>query len=298
MLQLFINSHPVSNMVTDLTEANSIDDHLKFGFSCIMRFTFFLGIFVVLMPLNSFGGEDKQYCIDWFRGLGLKKNKDCEEKCLKSDTDSLTYMCPISICQKLCKANSKCEDAYWKKKAQIGRPPKWPNASEESTSFNFQEIEDLQDVLARVPEDFKKVPDFKGFYRMKRSVEFVNPATTFSGTIVLYDNAFHGPFDLKRVVIHELAHEWFIMASDVNRSSYLKAMGWHVNDKGEYYSDQSRIFFDEDSKSSPDEDFAHNIEKYFFDRENVEKKLPALLRWIKQHFSKNFSLKDNCRNGQ
>ncbi|MFN3455333.1 MAG: hypothetical protein ACK41T_10275 [Pseudobdellovibrio sp.] len=118
-----------------------------------------------------------------------------------------TFSCNLR-CEKYC--SSKCKiDPYWESKIKDGRPKLWDLSSEKTKEWSTSEREALEKILTRLPDDFKKI-SLDGIYRMGKSVQIVNPGTTYEASITLYDYAFQDPpFTLERVIVHELAHVIF-----------------------------------------------------------------------------------------
>lgn len=274
-----------------LQELTSFDSHYNLSYM--------LKIFMLcLLTLSavSYAGDD---CLDWFRDSGVLPNsKDCPIKCNLIDMDMNTFMCP-NRCDEFCKPAPKCKpDPFWLKQIRSGRPEGWPNDSEMSAPWTTGDREILASALGQLPGDFK-TKNLKGIFRMKKSIEIINPGTTTDGAIALYDRAFGGPFSLGRVVAHELAHLYYSAMKQDQQRGYLNLAGWEFQGRGRPMKpNEDRQFVNKDAMSSPEEDFAHNVDTYLFEPNRLKSLSPKIFKWVENHFSKKFSLKTECKDGK
>jgi hypothetical protein len=176
---------------------------------------------------------------------------------------------------------------------KLGIPPNWPNRSEKLGAWTEAERERLLDVLENLPGQLltKKLV---GFYRLRKSKDYPNPATSAEGIIVLYDSAFDSSRDLGRIVAHELVHQHFREFKSEDGRSYRRATGWHLklgSDRKIYWEGRESGYVEEDGKNSFEEDYANNVECYLFDPNKLKKITPSAYEWIKKYYGSNFELK-------
>lgn len=70
---------------------------------------------------------------------------------------------------------------------------------------------------------------------MGKSVQIVNPGTTYEASITLYDYAFQDPpFTLERVIVHELAHVIFNKLTKKDILSFRSSLGWKQRQQTDY----------------------------------------------------------------
>lgn len=216
-------------------------------------------------------------------------------KCNLIDTDMGTFMCP-NRCDEFCKPAPKCKpDPFWVKQIKNGRPGHWPNSSEIAVGWSEADKKALLTALGQLPDDLK-VRNLEGIFRLGKSIEIGNPGTEIDGAISLYDRAFGGPYSLGRVIAHELAHLSYDSLSLNQKNDYMEKAGW-IRPKADQplKPSEDRKFVDRDASSSPEEDFAHNLDTYLFDPERLKVSVPEVYEWISKNFSKNFALKKDCK---
>jgi len=249
---------------------------------------------VIFFSIGTYASDD---CLNWFNKSGINPGTpECELKCATLVAEMGTFTCP-NRCDEFCKPKAKCKhDMFWLKKIKSERPNKWPISSEKTVPWSEEYKEKLLAALEQLPDEFK-LETLVGFYRMQKSAQIINPGTEIDSAIVLYDRAFNGPFSLARVVAHELAHQWYESSSAKIKIDYREQLGWIKSDTSEagFKPDSDRKFVDSDADSSPDEDFAHNMEAYLFDAERLRHMIPKAFEWIQNHLSKNFKLKESCK---
>lgn len=173
-----------------------------------------------------------------------------------------------------------------------GGPRGWPHSNEEPIGWKVDESEDVLEALGRIPPELWG-KGIRGIYRMRRSKDHPNPASSNDGNIVLYDPAFEKHPGLARVLTHELAHEKYRALSREEKRSYWMATNW-MNESGDPdlppIVSRGSGFVEPDGKSSPYEDFANNVEYFLFEPEKLKAVTPHAYTWIKNHFGDNFRL--------
>lgn len=247
---------------------------------------------------NSSADEDD--CKTWFEKSKISPHENqCFEKCASHIVDMGTFTCH-ERCYEFCRPAKKCPpDPFWKSKLKIGRPQNWANASEKTSAWTKSEQKSVEDALNQVPDQLK-IDSLNGIYRMKVSSDIINPATSDveSGTIVLYDRAFSGQHSLARILVHELAHQWFFHAPKPEANDYQNTLSWTPNSKGEEIPADDRKFVESDAKESSNDDFAINAETFLFDPDRLKKIVPKASLWFQSHFSGRFRIKEGCNNGR
>ncbi|OFZ82172.1 MAG: hypothetical protein A2583_07635 [Bdellovibrionales bacterium RIFOXYD1_FULL_53_11] len=130
---------------------------------------------------------------------------------------------------------------------------------------------------------------------MKRSRDFPNPASTTPGTIVLYDDAFSDKRNLARVLAHELLHEYFRGMTKNDAESYRMTTNWYrfgdADGKVRWITRGRDSFVENDGMTSPDEDFANNVEYFLFERNKLKTTTPNAEGWISRRFGPGFRLR-------
>ncbi len=184
---------------------------------------------------------------------------------------------------------------FWNDKIKNGRPDDWPNASEKSVDWSEEERERLLEALERIPKELWMKP-LKGFYRMRKSKDFPNPASALDGSIVLYDSVFEAKTDFNRIIFHELVHVYYRSQSSLFREEYGEAAGWSVKVNEDRTYTQTRRksgYVQEDGKLSIEEDFANNLEFLTFDESMLKKETPAAHDWLKKRYGDKMKLRQN-----
>ena len=234
-------------------------------------------------------------CLDWFKSSKISPaSKDCTIQCDILPKDMGTFNC-ADWCDEFCKSQKCVPSQYWKKKIQNGRPSKWDLPSETVSAWTEAEKNKLMELLDRLPDQLRAIP-FEGFFRMKKSIDMTNPATTASSgkSIVIYDRAFDNPFlSTSRVLVHELGHVIYLGLSEAERRSYQNMMGW----KSVRDSDETRSgdFVSSRAKDSIDEDFAENLNFLLFEPDVLRAKVPLAFKWLSKKFPGSFKLKEDCQ---
>ena len=159
-------------------------------------------------------------------------------------------------------------------------PKGWPHKKEKFKTWNNKEKEEITKALDQLPAILTQVGELK-LYRAIKSEIADNPATSApdSNMITLYDTI--SKHELKRVLAHELAHIYYATMPDIERDSYHGNSQWRYDQSTKIFFTERTSFTSEDGKLNPEEDFANNLEAYYFDRKSLEK-LPQIIKWIQK----------------
>ncbi len=185
-----------------------------------------------------------------------------------------------SFCRK-----NKGISKFWRNRIKNSRPAQWPNQKENSKKWSEFEILKLLDTFHLVP-GFLLSESLVGLYRMDKSKDRGNPASTGLGHIVLYDDAFNK--NLAQILTHELAHLYYMYSlSDKDKKDYNFATGWGVipERKNMIFFRRESGYIEDDGKTGPEEDFTNNIEAYFFREDQLRQITPNAHGWIKKHIN-------------
>ncbi len=251
--------------------------------------------FTLIFPAISFGDDP---CLNWFKESGLKPGSNgCVLNCDVLPKDMSTFTC-ANRCDEFCKMKKCIPDLYWKNQFKVGRPLHWSAQNEITSRWSEAEKDQLMRALNQLPDDLKKV-DFDGFYRMKKSVDIINPATTDGSgkSIVVYDIAFENPsWSTSNVITHELGHVIFLNMSRVERQKYSASLGWNKS----LGSDETRAgeFVSSRAKDNPNEDFAENFSFFLVNPNTLKTKVPEAHKWFVGKLSSHFKLKEDCKKWQ
>ncbi len=254
------------------------------------RYAFRLVILIVFFPYICFADT----CLDWFKESKISKNdKACISKCTTLQMDMSTFTCSQE-CEKFC--NTKCEpNLYWKSKIKVGRPEKWEYTSEKTVEWSKDEKEQVEELLSRIPNDLNKIP-LEGIYRMKKSIDIVNPASTsYDGKIIiLYNNTFEHPsWSMQEVLLHEIGHSVYEGYSAVGKQQYEKKLGWKKGKQGIYLKQGS--FVSVRAHDNPTEDFAENFKYLLLNPEKIKGDNTQAFDWFNEKYKKQLKLKKECR---
>lgn len=245
------------------------------------------------MPLGVF--SQSEFCLNWFNATKINSSdKNCISTCLNHEKDVSESICGFD-CSKFCKIQICKVDPYWKEKIKNGRPENWEIGSEKSVDWTEEEKDQVSQILDRLPDEFKNNP-LKGIYRMKKSVDIINPGTTSEDgqSIVLYDRAFgHPMWTTEDVLLHELGHSIYVGYSDVNKQKYEKILGWKKNSQGIY--SRSGSFVSARARDNPVEDFAENIKYLLLNSNKLKNENNQAFDWFSNQYKKQLKLKKECR---
>lgn len=180
-------------------------------------------------------------------------------------------------------------DKHWQDKLKSGRPDDWPYDVEKSGAWSLQETERVLEALCELPKEIWENSTYK-IYRMNKSKDGQNPATSAESIIVLYDSAFKQKNNLSRVLAHEFAHEKYRTLKESEAINYRISTNWFIlKTKGKSVQVSRKDgFVADDGRVSPEEDFANNVEFYLFEPNKLESTTPHGFAWIKKHFSDKF----------
>ncbi len=184
---------------------------------------------------------------------------------------------------------------YSQKRFKKGNPKDWPHRNEKPGVWTDSEKEQMIEALEGLPE-FLLSDRIEGFYRLKKSKDFPNPASHAEGIIAIYDSAFANPSGLERILAHEFIHQSYKDLSEKERQDYRRATGWHYKvepDRQFYWVGRKDGYIADDGKTSHEEDFANNLEHFLYDPDKLKKVTPSAHEWIKKKYGD--KLKDKKR---
>lgn len=190
-----------------------------------------------------------------------------------------------------CSANPSGYD-FWDPKLKDLLPSGWPRKGEIGRRWSQEERERVLEALGFLPANFRS-SNLQGIFRGSHSLDFSNQATSdHRGNIVLYDNAFNRSENLTQILAHELAHRAFDDLSATDASDYRTTAKWvDISESGTPdWLSYGRKFVLPDGVTSPEEDFANNVEYFLFNSKKLEEVSPEAFSWIKKHFGASFKL--------
>lgn len=120
-------------------------------------------------------------------------------------------------------------------------------------------------------------------HRSIKSVAEGNHGTSAANIIFLYDSAFKDEKLLFKVLIHELAHQYFQRLSPFDITTAGVALGW-VSDQKHWKRTSKAVQLQSDSDLSLDEAYANAIELYFTDSTRLKTKSSAVYDWISDEY--------------
>jgi hypothetical protein len=186
--------------------------------------------------------------------------------------------------------------AQWKPKFKSKLPKGWPR-KEQGKNWTEEETERVLDALTELPPALTS-QDIIGIFRAIKSLDYPNPASSINKSIVLYNTIFSESYSLARVLAHELSHEVFRRLTKSERREYFTATNWiplDHDDNPSVWARREEGFVEEDGKSSPEEDFANNMEYFLFDREKLKKATPNSYSWFQKRFGEKLKLKGESK---
>lgn len=233
-------------------------------------------------------------CKEWFEKSGIKtSDKECLSKCNLFEKDMSTFTCSNN-CDKFCKPAKCSKDPYWKNLIKTGRPTNWTYNSEKTVDWTNAEKEEIENLLSLLPDELKTIP-INGIYRMKKSIDFSNPATTSTEykQIILYNNTFgHPSWSTKEVLYHEIGHIVFQSMERKFQKDYQNNLGWkEINST--YVTDRSS-FISARAKDDIYEDSSENFKFFLLDPKKLKVVVPEAEKFFKNKFKSNFQLKEGC----
>ena len=188
--------------------------------------------------------------------------------------------------------NNRTSDTYWQNKFENIGPNEWPHKDEKSKTWEFEEIERVLDAICELPEEIWKKSQLK-IFRMAKSKDGLNPATSAEGILVLYDSAFSQKTILSRILAHEFAHEIYNRLNESDAKDYRFVTNWYEFNKDGLRRLISRKdgFVTDDGRVSPEEDFSNNLEFFLFEDKNLKSKTPHAYRWFERYFNDKLRLR-------
>ncbi len=174
-----------------------------------------------------------------------------------------------------------------------GAPPNWPHKTERTALWTESEKEQLIEALEGLP-DIILSRKIEKFYRLRKSEDYPNPASSSDGVVVVYDSIFDTSRNLERILAHELIHQNFIDQAKEVQQDYRRVAGWSLkltDDRNIYWFGRSDGYVQDDGKNSFEEDYANNLEYYLFESDKLKKLTPGVYDWIRNHFGESFQLK-------
>ncbi len=178
---------------------------------------------------------------------------------------------------------------------QKGIPKDWPHRQEKQGVWTDAQKERVIEALEALPDALIH-ETVKGIYRLRKSKDFPNPATSVDSIIVLYDSAFDSSRNLSRILAHELGHQGYIDLGEKTRQDYRRATGWHLEmeaDRNIYWVGRKDGYVEADGNYTHEEDYANNLEYFLFDPDKLKKVTPAAYAWFVKQFCEGFRLKES-----
>ena len=204
-----------------------------------------------------------------------------------------TFSCSLE-CEKFC-SDAKCEqDAFWKNKIKSGRPEKWEIESEKTSKWTEEEKDQVTQILSRLPNELKNI-NLTGIYRMKKSVDIINPGTTSEDghSIIFYDRAFgHTMWTTEEVLLHEIGHSVYAERSSADKHQYEEKLGWKKDNQGVYSKQGS--FVSTRAQDNPVEDFAENFKYLLLNPDKLKNDNNQAYDWFNNFYKKQLKLKKEC----
>jgi len=188
--------------------------------------------------------------------------------------------------QKGKKVSEYYKDEYCRKSKLGVRNLKFENKAPENWSFdevfrawNENELNQFFNDADRLPSLLRKQVLEKVF-RGERSIYPNNPAATLpSGKLIIFYDDYFQRNGRARVLGHEMAHLLYWKLNREQKQEFAQSSGWSFDElKGIRIPPKMAIYAD--STDSPSEDFANNIEAYYFDRKHLKKNNLKLLKFI------------------
>lgn len=236
-------------------------------------------------------GEDE--CATWFNKSKVKPGQSgCDISCATIPVDFATLSC-ANRCDEFCGEVCSRAKTYVQKLVKSGKPPGWPHA-EKAKQISDDELKILTNEVSKVPPELWP-KDLKGIYRMEKSKDFPNPASHGGDMIVLYDTAFKRK-DFARVLTHEFAHQIYSTLNHEEKNDYKMVTNWFEGKVGnkEYRIRREEGFVKEDGKSSPEEDFANNMEFFVFERSRLKSMTPHAEKWFIKKYGDKINRGSGC----
>jgi len=198
-----------------------------------------------------------------------------------------------TIVKSHCKSFTRASE-YLEVRFKNGFPPDWPHKKELPGSWSEEEKERIRDAIEQVPEVLF-ASEIAGIYRLIKSKDFPNPASSSNSVIVLYDSAFGNSRNLAEIITHELSHQNYLDLKEKERQDYRRATGWQLEmglDRKFYWGGRKQGYIEDDGAISPEEDYANNLGHFLYNPDRLKKVTPEAYLWIKNRFGESFKLKE------
>ncbi len=158
-------------------------------------------------------------------------------------------------------------------------PKGWPHKKEEFRGCTAKEKNNITEILKSIPVVLTQVGEVT-ILCAKKSQYKNNPATSAPSNkiIVLYNSAMGQ--NLKRILIHELAHIIYANLSTKERDSYWQSSGWNTQNPSKEPTISRKLFSAPDEAFSPEEDFANNVEYSLIEPTSFKKQFGDIDAWI------------------
>lgn len=241
--------------------------------------------FILAMFIFSSVAVD-DVCRDWFKSAEIKINKSCTLRCSVLKVDMGTFHCP-NQCDDLCKKNCVIRPELGKYIIEEIRLPD-EQKTIKTLPFSKSEHKLILKALSGMPNKFFD-KHFKGVVKLKKPVHlFVHKAgmTYVDGHIIVYEATLKRP-NIKRKLVHELAHHYHEHTGKNQLEKYKKYVNWK-NDK----PPREGTFLSLDAEDSVEEDFATGFEYYIFEPAILKNKLSHLYKWFSKTLGNQFDLQE------
>ncbi|MBI2519385.1 MAG: hypothetical protein HYV97_03170 [Bdellovibrio sp.] len=159
-------------------------------------------------------------------------------------------------------------------------PTAWPNRNEKFIDWSAKEKQEISNILKSLPKALTQVGTLK-LHRARTSKWEGNAATSLpeENIITFYNNV--SSYKLRNVLTHELSHILWKNLDQNEREKYFSIADWILNSKGEIFN-QRAIVSEEDGRTSPEEDFANNVEHLLTNKNYDQKISPLIVNCLKQ----------------
>ncbi len=185
--------------------------------------------------------------------------------------------------------------AVWNDRLKKGLPPKWEFKKEKSKNWTDDEKEKVLAALSDLPPILVN-EIVSGIYRLKTSEKLQeNPGANFQNQIALYDAAFDKNQNVARILGHEFIHLLYQNLTFSEKFDYAKTAEWTGNVWNSLRDTDLTLerngVVESDSKNSPEEDFANNVEYFLFNSKSLKEKSPKVHDWISKKFGDKLKLR-------
>lgn len=231
-------------------------------------------------------------CEEWFQKLNLKRGSvGCEAACTKAADAMPVHDCSM-YCRGMCvpgKDGAVCKlEPFWVKRLKASPGP--------FQTISGDEQESVKSALSKLPKSFQPTL-LKAIVKGTRP-HFTAPSSEAASTdefIILYPRAFSEFSNLERVIAHEAVHVLILKEWADSFKKYKETSGWSGVDGNGYRKGK---FVEYDGKSSPEEDFANNVEYFLFDQVALKDKSPDILSWLQTNLGQMLHMEKGCLHGK